>query len=348
MTASRSANWQSAVSPAGNPLAVKKFCRNGFTHPPPTASRRHSRLSVCATVLLLLASCQFPTQAAPVTITKQPAADASLIEVAPTNNNGAQAWILSGRTQNGPRNRGVLKFDLSDLPAGTVIQSVALTLEVTRVPDEPPVNSAFGLHRMLRSWGEGNKAATGSSPPGKGLPASPGEVTWTHAFYPTNAWSAPGGAADVDFSSVESSFQFVSGLGTYRFESTPEIVGDVQAWVDHPETNYGWLLLCGSEGVPFSARRFGSREDTNFPPVLEITYLPYLPFAIRNAAIVGHQLRFTFTVQAGKTCAVQFRDQATAGTWQTLTQFPAPTADTDVVVLVPLTAPQRFYRLLTP
>ena len=301
-----------------------------------------------AKAILLAALCHLTAQAAPVTVTKIPSADASLIEVAPTNNNGGQAWVLSGRTQNGPRNRGLYKFDFTDLPAGTVIQTVALTLEVTRKPDEPPVNSAFGLHRMLRPWGEGDKAVPVGNPPGRGLPASPGEVTWTHAFYPTNAWSAPGGVPDVDYSSVESSFQFISGLGTYHFESTPEIVGDVQGWVDHPESNFGWMLLCGSEDTIFTARRFASREDPDFPPLLEITYLPYFPLTIRNAAIVGNQLRFTFTVQAGKACAVQYRDNAATGTWQTLAQFPAPPADNDIVVLVPVSGTQRFYRLLTP
>ena len=55
-----------------------------------------------------------------------------------------------------------------------------------------------------------------------------------------------------------------------------------------------------------------------------------------------------FTALAGQTYTLQYRDQAAFGNWQTLTQFAARPADTSVGILIPLSAPQRFYRLSTP
>jgi hypothetical protein len=296
-----------------------------------------------AAAIFFAALSQTTPRAGAISVTLVPAADTSLIEVAPTNNNGGQEWLLCGRTQNGPRNRALFRFDLSNIPTGAVIQYAALTLEVTRVPDEPPVNSTFGLHRMLRPWGEGNKAATGATPPGRGLPADPGEATWLSAFHPTNAWSAPGAAEGADFSSVESSFQFITGVDTYLFDSTPELVGDVQDWVNHPESNYGWLLLCNDEGSIFSARRFASREDPNAPPQLVIEYT--VPLRIDGAWKAGDEFTLSFLAQPGLIYTVEYCDAPGANAWQPLAFVWTPTEARRFEVVDTASAPQRFYRL---
>ena len=285
----------------------------------------------------------FTAKAGAISVTLVPAADTTLIEVAPTNNNGGQAWVLSGRTQNGPRNRGLFRFDLSHIPTNAVIHYAALTLEVTRVPDEPPVNSTFGLHRMLRRWGEGDKTATGANPPGRGLPATPGEATWLCAFHPTNEWSAPGSAEGADFSSVESSFQFIAGLDTYRFDSTPELVADVQGWVNRPELNYGWLLLCNNEDAIFTARRFGSREDPNSPPQLVIEYT--VPLRIDSAQRIGDEFTLSFMAQPGQLYTVEYYDALCTNAWQPLAYVWTTTDARRFHVTDTSDAPQRFYRL---
>ncbi|SRR5260221_4638586 len=47
----------------------------------------------------------------------------------------------------------------------------------------------------------------------------------------------------------------------YQFESTLDTMADLQLWLDHPGTNFGWMLISQSEDTPFTARRFASRED---------------------------------------------------------------------------------------
>jgi hypothetical protein len=294
-------------------------------------------------LLLTFLFCSHSVEA--VSVTNIPVADASLIEVAANNNNGGQAWVLAGRTQNGPHNRGLYRFDLSNIPGNAIIQSAVLQLEVTRQPgDMSAVNSSFGLHRMLRPWGEGTNVAINI--PGQGLPAVPGEVTWNYSFYPTNAWSEPGGAPDADYASIESSFQYIASpdLSPYRFENTPEMTGDAQFWVNHTESNFGWMLL-GNEDVIFTSRRFNSREDPNSQPQLELVFM--LPPNIDQVAKTGSNLNFSFTALPGQSYVVEYRNSLSNGTWQTLTNAGFFSETNRVQVTDPLANPQRFYRVAT-
>jgi hypothetical protein len=282
-----------------------------------------------------------------VTNTFYPVADTSLLEVGPTNNLGGYPGMNAGTTQEFKKTRALTRFDFSSLPTNSVILSAVLQIEVTRHPDEPPNNTTFGLHRMLRPWGEGNKAPAGQQA-GKGLPASPGEATWECAFHPTNAWTVPGGAPDVDYSSVESSSQFIYGTGDspYRFETTPELVADITAWVENPAANFGWMLLCNEESVNFTARRFSTREDVlNSPPFLEVEYL--VPPRFDSIERTGNQCNLSFLARAGQSYAVQYRDSLAGGDWESLTTTPPYLQDTNILFVDITSAPQRFYRLDT-
>src|SRR5262245_55203481 len=145
--------------------------------------REMTSLGGAARRILLLALSVWALRAGAVSLALIPSADTSLIEIAPTNNNGGQAWLLSGKIQNDVyRVRALMKFDFSALPTNATVLSAAVTLEVTRHPGDGLANAPFGLYRMLRPWGEGNKVAT--TVPGQGLPATPGEATWLCSFFP--------------------------------------------------------------------------------------------------------------------------------------------------------------------
>ena len=293
-------------------------------------------------ILLLTLGC-FLLRAEAASLTLNVVADTSLLEVAPSNNNGGQEFVISGHIQNPARARALSRFDFIVLPTNTLVQSVVLELTVTRQPGDGLVNSAFGLHRMLRPWGEGDKNALTN--PGQGLPATVGEATWLHSFFPTNTWSSPGGEPDVDFVSSESSFQFIYGAGeSYRFESTPELVADVQGWVNDPPSNFGWMLICDNEPTPFTARQFGSRENSGAHPNLGIQFL--VPPRIESAQRVGGQFQLSFTTWPGQSYSVEFRPALAAGAWQTLTNTGLATNMTQRVVADPIIAPQRFYRVV--
>jgi hypothetical protein len=201
-----------------------------------------------------------------------PAADTTLMEVAPNNNLGGQIYFNSGTTQNGTRNRGLLQFDLSQIPQDAAITSVNLLLEVVHVPSCGYAPSDFGLHPVLAPWGEGNKRTSLS--PGQGAPATAGEATWNDRFaLMAQPWSKPGGAAGVDYAAAFSSDQYVYGIDQYIFATRPQLVADVQGWLNNPKSNFGWMLISESEDTRFTARRFGSREDPNNAPLLDVQYV---------------------------------------------------------------------------
>ena len=167
-----------------------------------------------------------------------------------------------------------MQFDLTGLiPAGAIINSVALKVEVTRTPVDGDAPSNFLLHRMLAGWSEG----TGNGdPPMLGQPALPGETTRNERRAGLASRGAPGGLAGVDYAAAWSGEQFVYGLNfsPYTFASTPGLVSDVQLWLDHLELNFGWMLRTQDQTTNFSARRFASREDPFRAPILEIDFTP--------------------------------------------------------------------------
>jgi PEP-CTERM motif len=190
-------------------------------------------------------------------------ADATLFEVNPNNSAGGDVFFLAGTTQNRTRTRALLQFDIaSALPAGSQINAVGLQVEVTRRPSDGFEASLFGLHRVLRSWGEGTTIVDDNAG-GLGAPAMPGDATWLHRFAFSDLWGAPGGAAGIDYKSEFSSSLFIFDLDLYEFEGTPDMIADVQYWLDNPTNNFGWMLRTQSEEVPFTGRRFASREDPN-------------------------------------------------------------------------------------
>ena len=202
-----------------------------------------------------------------------PVADATLFEVAPNNSAGGAGFFNAGTTQNRTRNRALLQFDVSSaLPPGAVISAAGLQLEVVRRSKDGYEISVFGLHRVLEPWGEGQTVPTDNGG-GLGAPAAPGDATWNNRFaFTPEVWASPGGAPGMDFAEDFSSSTLIYDVGTYQFESTLGLVRDVQSWLDNPQANFGWMLLTESEDLPFTARRFASREDPGGGPVLMLEY----------------------------------------------------------------------------
>ena len=209
-------------------------------------------------ILLLLAGTSLGFSA---TITLRPVADTSLFQDQTNNNLGGELTIPVGATDQLITNttllevnRGLIKFAVAGaVPSNATITSVTLSLTVVQVPGKGPVDSIFGLRRMLRDWGEGNKR--GIQFP-EGASATAGEANWNVRFYPTLSWSAPGAAAPIDFTNALSTTNFVQRLGTYAFGPTSNLVADVQAWLKNPAADFGWLLRSENETTPLTNRPF--------------------------------------------------------------------------------------------
>jgi len=212
---------------------------------------------------LLVASLTALPAALAGTVNLVPVADTTLQEAFPNNNFGGGLTLTAGGRRQGGRTRALMQFDVAgSLPAGAVITAVSLTLSVVGVPSGG-VNSTFDLNRMLASWGEGTGADQGGSLAGAG------QATWNNRF---GSSGSPWGTAGGDFSSTVSASRNITGLGSYAFSSTADLIADVQAWYDNPSSNFGWLMRSESETTATSIRRFGSRADSLSSPTLTIQF----------------------------------------------------------------------------
>jgi spore coat protein A len=192
--------------------------------------------------------------------------------------NGAGTTMFTGKTKDALDSggevavrRAVLAFDIAgNIPAGATIDSVTLRLRCTKAK----LNTGFNvrLHRLLSDWGEG-ASNTGNSQQGRGDLAAPNDATWRHTFYPTQFWAALGG----DYATTSSATTSVGGAGSYSWGSTSAMVADVQAWLNAPAQNFGWIVI-GDETQIETAKQFGTRENTQDGginrPELVVNYTP--------------------------------------------------------------------------
>jgi len=302
-------------------------------------------------VCLTLSAASAPTIYA-VNISLIPSADTSIMEVAPGNNAGGRSWVDTGSNMHTQSTRGLFKFDIAgNVPPGSIVTSAFLSLTVTGIPADGYAVAFFDLHRMLRDWGEGTNNPIAS--PGQGSPATTNEATWLSPFaFTTNSWTAPGAVATNDYDPAVTASQIIYSTtqSPYVFPDPSAdpapMLADVRRWLSDPAANFGWIFICEAEAVPSTARRFGSREDPNNPPVLQLEYLvPPQSITVENA---GSQLRLHFTAEAGQGYVVQFRASlAPPNAWSTLTNFSAQAATTNLIVTDAITGAQRFYRVGT-
>jgi spore coat protein A len=238
----------------------------------------HARI-VAITAALLVANVAQADQ-----VILQPSRDNTLYEPIQKDgledrSNGAGKWMFTGRTKDAKNaagqiavRRAVLAFDIagSGIPAGSTIDSVALTLRCTKAK----LNSNFNvrLHELVSDWGEGT-SNTGNSQSGRGETPTTGDATWDHTFYDTQFWTTAGG----DYDGTASATTPVGGQGDYAWGSTSGMVADVQSWLDNPSQNFGWILV-GDETQNETAKQFATRENTEnggaFKPELVVNYTP--------------------------------------------------------------------------
>jgi hypothetical protein len=242
------------------------------------------------------------TAAAADMVVINPTQDNTLIQVqagSPQLSNGL-GDIFTGRTNqdgSGPPTtsirRGLTLFDIAgNVPAGATITDVTLTMWDVR-----GLNGAqtIGLHRVLADWGQGTSFFNG----GVGGPAAQNDATWFARFYDASnpamspAWTTPGGDFDPTVSGTtvvtdhpSSTEMAFSWLGS----ANPQMVADVQSWLDDPASNFGWLLQ-GDESTGQTAKRFNSVEAAAaFRPTLAITFTAVPEPGTSTLAAIGSVL----------------------------------------------------------
>ncbi|MEL6255819.1 MAG: DNRLRE domain-containing protein [Bacteroidota bacterium] len=181
--------------------------------------------------------------------------------------NGSGGELFIGRIDRSSNflRRALIHFDLSAIPAGATIDSVSLSLFVSRSAPGSG-NQPASLHKMLSDWGEG--ASNAGLNGGLGDEAENDDATWVHTFSPSSTWNTPGG----DFEATATVNTTLGLVGAYTV-SGGTMVDDIQGWVDDSTTNFGWVIL-GNENMRKSAKKLDSREG-NFEerkPTLTVFY----------------------------------------------------------------------------
>jgi hypothetical protein len=201
-----------------------------------------------------------------VTVVLTPTKDNTLYESATGDvSNGAGAFFFVGQTAGAETRRGLLAFGVADqVPAGATVVSAALQLQMSKTSGGA---ADVSLHRALADWGESSSDATANE--GKGATAAVGDATWLHTFHDSALWQTPGG----DFAPTATATTAVSGIGLYRWPSSPAMVAAVQQWLDDPAADFGWVLV-GDESSGGTAKRFTAREsaDAAARPQLTVVY----------------------------------------------------------------------------
>ncbi len=175
--------------------------------------------------------------------------------------NGLGQHLFAGNNGQNLSRRGLIRFDLGGL-GEVVVESATLRLHVSQANAAP---NAVTLHRVLTNWGVGSTDAPGGE--GGGGPATAGSATWTSAFFGKVPWATPGG----DFDSVALASAEVGDIGWYEW-SGDDLTDAVQAMIDAPMSDFGWLLR-GDESAASTAKRFDSMfAAAEFRPQLVVNY----------------------------------------------------------------------------
>lgn len=180
--------------------------------------------------------------------------------------NGVGAHIFTGRTligKNGDVRRALIQFNLSNIPANAIIDTVVLQMTINKISSSAGTDS-IRVHTLNADWGEGSSNAPANE--GGGTSAATGDATWIHNFLPSSTWTNAGGDFNPNASAAISS----SGGGMISFGSS-QLTADVNNWLTNPSQNFGWIVIADESST--SARRISSKDGSGTGPTLRVTYL---------------------------------------------------------------------------
>jgi len=200
------------------------------------------------------------------TTTLSSSADTFISSLNPNFNDGANSWFDAGTDNILGVRRGLVRFDLSSIPAGSTVTSAVLHLTVNKVPPAPST-SQFDLYRVAAAWNEGNKVGL------NGAQATTGEATWNARMFGVANWTVPGALSDVS-GGVSASTAVSPVVGDSFSWASAGLVSDVQYWLDNAANNFGWLLVCEAESTRESVIGFTAREGGAGGPTLQVGYTP--------------------------------------------------------------------------
>ena len=230
-----------------------------------------------------------------VTITGQTTTEDSSIAnlgYASTNFGGSSVNLAVGSFGNGIAARALLKWDLSSIPAGSVIVNAEMSLYSYN--DGGNKRIAIKAHRLLRPWVEGTLDGQDRQLD------NPDSVCWTESGSGLS-WQAGGASGSGDRSLSSITMTTNSGVGRYTWN----ITSAVQNWVNGNWANDGILLESLNENLA-NIKYFNASEvqTSSRRPQLIVDYV-VAPVANQAPVLdpigdrtVGEQENLSFAVTA--------------------------------------------------
>ncbi|MDD3080398.1 MAG: DNRLRE domain-containing protein [Paludibacter sp.] len=230
---------------------------------------KHLRLALLFSVAALSVSA---TESYTLTSSK----DNTIIESADGSMANSTGLVYIGNIAKGLSiRRGLFAFDLSEIPAETVIDSVKFILTFNSASD-----NTIEVHKVTSDWGEGTSYSGG----GAGVAATTNDVTWLHSVYNTVSWTTAGG----DFeSTISATATIASTDASVTFKGT-QLTADVQAWIAGTSSNYGWLLKSNDESTASGMiEKTYSKETATTDAQKPTLYVYYTTTGITSASATG-------------------------------------------------------------
>jgi len=217
--------------------------------------------TVVVTLIVCLTVNAAPVNAAPVALTATEDTYITVGGMTGHYNYGGSPSIFVGDFL-GVTYVGLVRFDLSSIPAGSTINSAFLNLYGTGFMGAAQTGRPYNVLRVTESWVEGT--ANGAT--------ETGSCDWFDREHGTLSWTNAGGTSSSEhFASA--SVPPAPGLMTW---TVTDIVKD---WIEGGKANYGFMITDGGPGPPGGATDFASSETTapDPKPLLEIDYSPPRP-----------------------------------------------------------------------
>lgn len=175
------------------------------------------------------------------------AAEATIYEdAAEANGGGYSQYCVGNLAAVSSTRRGLARFTLPAIPEGSTITRVVYNFTQVRVRfmgAGAPKTANLDLRRVEEPWVEGT--GTFLSAPCGGGGDSPG-VSWADAPATQTDPSASVFLPATDGAQIT--------IDTNIGNADDGLITDVQAWLDGPGSNFGWLFRVQEEGVVDNAR----------------------------------------------------------------------------------------------
>lgn len=206
------------------------------------------------------------------------------------SNRGQQDTMYVGEAGVGAGTslRPLIRFSLAGIPTGSTVTSATLQLGVI-TSQTAPANTIMSadFYKLLVGWVEGDGTAVspftnnGTFGPTWNKPDKSAAPTWA-----TAGADSPG----VDRASA-ASFTLGAADATVVIGGrllTKSVTADVQAWVNAPATNFGWVAV-GTDPTDANYNGYSTDEhaNTGFRPLLSVTYVVPEPTSLGLLVLGG-------------------------------------------------------------